>query len=59
MLTGLTKKGRKFRYIKEVPKGWKELKNATTAPIGFSWFWNSKSLFSKEYEAILVKNKDE
>lgn len=40
----------------KVPKGWVKVKNATTAPRGYSWYSNNKSLFSGERKTMLVKN---
>lgn len=34
---------------------WKDIKDATTAPIGYKWQNNGKSRFSKEYKSRLVK----
>lgn len=36
---------------------WKEIKGATTAPLGYKWVNNGKSLFSKDYKHKLVKDK--
>lgn len=38
----------------EVPKGWREIKGATTAPSGFKWISNGKSMFGGEREQALV-----
>lgn len=38
-----------------LPKGWKVLKGATTAPKGYVWASNGKSRFSKDYKNALVK----
>lgn len=37
-----------------VPKGWKELEGATTAPNGFKWITNGKSMFGGGFEQALV-----
>lgn len=47
----------KERVIKDIPKGWKKLEGAITAPKGYSWYWNGKSRFSGEFECALVKDK--
>ena len=39
-----------------VPKGYIKREGATTAPDGYNWYCNGKSLFDKEYNHILVKN---
>lgn len=46
-----------YRYpiIYEVPKGWKVLLNATTAPKGHVWITNNKSQFSGERKYALLK----
>lgn len=36
---------------------WKEIKGATTAPLGYKWVSNGKSHFSKDYKAKIVKDK--
>lgn len=38
----------------EVPKGWREIEGATTAPEGFKWVSNGKSMFGGEREQALV-----
>lgn len=40
--------------LDKIPEGWKVRKGATTAPRGYVWIWNVKSLFSGEYRATLV-----
>jgi hypothetical protein len=44
------------RYDK-MPMGWKEVQGATTAPNGYVWIWNRKSIFSKEFRHALLKVK--
>ncbi len=44
----------KPKIYKRIPKGWKVLKGATTAPNGYVWIWNGKSRFLGEYRAGLV-----
>ena len=39
------------------PKGWKEIKGATTAPNGYTWYSNGKSQFSGQRKQALVRNK--
>ncbi len=46
----------KYKYLDFIPKNWKLLKDATTQPKGYKWYWNGKSLFSKEFKAALIKD---
>ena len=43
-----TKKGFSFPIFDTLPAGWIINENATTAPAGFTWVNNNKSLFSAE-----------
>lgn len=43
------------KILDEMPRGWKVNKGATTAPDGYVWIWNGKSLFSGEYQHALLK----
>lgn len=54
-LENLRKRGTKI--VNEAPKGYTELTGATTAPLGYTWYYNGKSLFSGERKTVLVKNK--
>lgn len=47
----------KPKVVLEMPDGWKFLIGASTAPCGFSWVYNGKSLFSGERESALLKIK--
>lgn len=38
-----------------MPEGWKEIRGATTAPNGYVWINNHKSVFSEEYRHALLK----
>lgn len=38
-----------------MPEGWKEIWGAQTAPNGYVWIWNRKSIFSKELKTALLK----
>ena len=38
-----------------MPQGWKEIRVATTAPSGYVWIYNGKSIFGKEYRHALLK----
>jgi len=42
----------------EMPEGWKKVQGATTAPNGYVWIWNCKSIFSKEFRHALLKVKE-
>lgn len=41
--------------LNSLPKGWRYIEGATTAPKGYKWANNSKSLFSSDYRSALVK----
>lgn len=45
------------RFYKTLPKGWKMLEGATTAPNGYAWIYNGKNPFSDgdEYKSGLLK----
>ena len=48
-----------IQFFKKMPKGWKKINNATTAPVGYVWINNNKSRFSKqEYQSALLKLED-
>lgn len=40
--------------LDHVPKGWKILEGAMTAPRGYKWIYNGESLFSGKRKAALV-----
>lgn len=40
----------RIEIYETMPKGWKVLEGATTAPKGYVWIWNVKSLFPKNGE---------
>jgi hypothetical protein len=44
--------------LNEMPKGWKVNEKATTAPVGYKWINNGKSLFSGERKIALLKIED-
>lgn len=50
-------KSKGVEVLNEMPDGWKESKGATTAPYGYVWINNGKSLFNREYEHALLKLK--
>jgi hypothetical protein len=43
------------KFLDTMPEGWKEIKGAMTAPNGYIWIFNGKSIFSKEYKQALLK----
>lgn len=49
--------GRNVAVYNKTPKGFSKTSGATTAPKGYSWYSNNKSLFGDERISILVKNK--
>lgn len=50
---------REVRVLPSVPKGWKEIEGATTAPKGYKWYSNGESLFGDKYEYALIKQTKE
>lgn len=50
-------KSRGTEIRNSVPKGYVKLEGATTAPKGYTWYSNNKSLFGGERRTILVKNR--
>lgn len=46
------------KVLNEMPNGWRVIQGAITAPRGYKWVNNGKSLFSKEYEHALLKIED-
>jgi hypothetical protein len=45
-----------IKVYTELPKGWRIIEGAMTAPRGYIWICNNKSRFSKEYESALLKS---
>lgn len=45
----------RYPVYAQVPEGWVEIKEATTAPIGYTWYCNNKSLLGGERESGLVQ----
>lgn len=39
----------------KLPNDWKRIKGATTAPKGFMWISNGKSLFNQDYRRALLR----
>lgn len=54
MKSGKTKE---IEYVDSVPEGYKKLEGAMTAPLGYTWYHNGKSIIDKERKTILVKDK--
>lgn len=46
---------RTVRVVDSLPDGWRVNKGATTAPRGYAWINNGKSLFGGHYEHALLK----
>lgn len=44
-------------HFDEIPHGWKPIKGASTAPVGYEWISNGKSRFSKDYKIALAKER--
>lgn len=43
------------KILNKLPNGWRVIEGALTAPIGYKWVNNGKSVFSKEYRQALLK----
>ena len=39
----------------QMPNGWKEIFGAKTAPSGYVWIFNGKSIFTSEYQQALLR----
>lgn len=50
-------KEKEFEYVEDVPEGYTKLEGASTAPLGYTWYTNGKSLLNGERKNILVKDK--
>lgn len=46
---------KRFKVYFVMPNGWKEINGALTAPSGYVWIFNGKSIFSNEYQHALLK----
>ncbi len=51
-------KEKEIEYVDSVPEGYKKLEGAMTAPLGYTWYHNGKSVIDKERKTILVKDSD-
>ncbi len=47
---------KEFEYVETPPEGWVEMKGAMTAPKGYTWYSNNKSLLSGNRKTVLVKD---
>ena len=52
-------KEKEIEFVEEVPKGYTKLEGAMTAPSGYTWYSNGKSLLNGERKTILIKDKPE
>ena len=43
------------KIFTSMPDGWKYVKGALTAPNGYKWIYNGKSIFGDEYKQALLK----
>lgn len=43
------------KFIDEMPKGWKAIQGATTAPNGYVWVYNGGNPFHGNYESALLR----
>lgn len=48
-------KAKGVRFVDELPKGWKAIDGATTAPSGYIWIYNGANPFQGYYEYALLK----
>ena len=57
--SGLDREGKQqYTAVKvhdKTPRGWKEVKGATTAPVGYKWVTNGKSALFGKRKTALVK----
>ena len=50
-------KNKEYDALDELPKGWKIVKGATTAPVGYRWICNGKSRFSGKRKLAFLKEE--
>ena len=43
------------KFVKDMPKGWKTIQGATTAPSGYIWIYNGANPFHGNNEYALLK----
>lgn len=48
-------KEKEIKILNELPPRWRYIENASTAPQGYKWDCNNKSMFSGDYEHALIK----
>lgn len=46
-----------IRVLDRLPRGWRYIEGALTAPTGFRWACNGKSLFGGERRSALIKEE--
>ena len=51
-------KEKEIEYVDKVPAGYKKLEGAMTAPLGYTWYHNGKSIIDKDRRTILVKDNE-
>lgn len=44
-----------IKILNELPDGWRYIEHTNTEPRGYKWACNNKSMFSNEYEHVLIK----
>lgn len=44
-----------IKIVDKIPEGWIITEGATTAPVGYKWINNNKSMFSGERKTALLK----
>lgn len=52
----ITINNQQYPVFDELPKGWVIIKNALTAPCGYKWVSNNKSLFSGERKLGFIRD---
>ena len=46
-----------IEVLDHIPEGWKAIRHANMAPLGYLFVSNNKSRFSKEYRHALVREE--
>lgn len=49
--------GREVKKLNSAPAGWKPIKNATTAPKGYTWYSNGESRFGGKRQEALIRDR--
>lgn len=52
----ITIKDKQYPVFDELPKGWVIIKNALTAPCGYKWISNNKSIFSGKRKLGFIRD---